>query len=111
MKAPFIIHADLECLLEKMHSCQNNPEKSYTEKKTTHTSSGCSMFTHCSFDPTKNKLDCYRAKDYMEMFCKDLREHVTRIINFVKKEIIPLTDEENKFYKEQKVCYICKKRI
>ena len=33
MKAPFIIHADLECLLEKMHSCQNNPEKSYTEKK------------------------------------------------------------------------------
>ena len=33
LKAPFIIYADLECLLEKMHSCQNNPEKSYTEKK------------------------------------------------------------------------------
>ena len=31
-KAPFIIYADLECLLEKMHSCQNNFEKSYTEK-------------------------------------------------------------------------------
>ena len=30
---PFIIYADLECLLEKMHSCQNNREKSYTEKK------------------------------------------------------------------------------
>ena len=33
LKAPFIIYADLECLLEKMHSCQNNLEKSYTEKK------------------------------------------------------------------------------
>ena len=33
LKAPFIIYADLECLLEKMYSCQNNPEKSYTEKK------------------------------------------------------------------------------
>ena len=33
MKAPFIISADLECLLEKMESCQSNPEKSYTEKK------------------------------------------------------------------------------
>ena len=33
LKAPFMIYADLECLLEKMHSCQNNPEKSYTEKK------------------------------------------------------------------------------
>ena len=32
LKAPAIIYADLECLLEKMHSCQNNPEKSYTEK-------------------------------------------------------------------------------
>ena len=33
MKAPFTIYADLECLLEKMHSCQNNTEKSSTEKK------------------------------------------------------------------------------
>ena len=33
LKAPFVIYADLECLLEKINSCQNNPEKSYTEKK------------------------------------------------------------------------------
>ena len=33
LKAPIMIYADLECLLEKMHSCQNNPENSYTEKK------------------------------------------------------------------------------
>ena len=33
LKAPLMICADLECLLEKMHSCQNNPQKSYTEKK------------------------------------------------------------------------------
>ena len=33
IKAPFTIYADLECLLKKMHSYQNNPEKSYTEKK------------------------------------------------------------------------------
>ena len=39
LKAPFMIFTDLECLLEKMHSCQNNLEKSYTEKKTKHTPS------------------------------------------------------------------------
>ena len=33
LKASAIIYADVECLLEKMHSCQNNPEKFYTEKK------------------------------------------------------------------------------
>ena len=36
LKAPFVIYADLE----KMHPCQNNFEKSYTEKKTKHTPSG-----------------------------------------------------------------------
>ena len=33
MKARFMIFADLDCLLEKMFSYQNNPEKSYTDKK------------------------------------------------------------------------------
>ena len=27
LKVPFIIYADLECLLEKIDTCQNNPEK------------------------------------------------------------------------------------
>ena len=35
--------------------------------------------------------------------------HTTKISNYEKKEMIPLTDEENKFYEKQKVCYICKK--
>ena len=33
LKALFMIYAELECLLEKMHSCQNNLEKSCTETK------------------------------------------------------------------------------
>ena len=33
LKVSAIIYADLECLLEKMHSCKNNFEKSYIEKK------------------------------------------------------------------------------
>ena len=32
LKAPAIIYAHLEFLLEKMRSCQNNPEKSYRGK-------------------------------------------------------------------------------
>ena len=35
LKASFAIYFDLECLLKKEQSCENNnPEKSYTEKKT-----------------------------------------------------------------------------
>ena len=32
LKAPIIYIFDLECTLKKVESCQNNPEKSYTEK-------------------------------------------------------------------------------
>ena len=86
LKAPAIISADLECFLEKMHSCQDNPDKSYTEKKTKDTPSGYSLFTNCSFDATKNKLNYYRGKNCMEKFCKDLGEHVMRIVNYEKKK-------------------------
>ena len=106
MRAPFVIYADLECLLEKMHSCQNNPEKSYTEKKIKHTPSGYSLNTNYSFDKTKTKLDGYKGEECMERFCKDLREHAMKIINFEEKEMIMLT--ENKLYEKQNVCYICK---
>ena len=33
LKTPFTIYFDLECLLPKLHPFQNNPEKSYTDKK------------------------------------------------------------------------------
>ena len=33
MNCPFIIYVDSECLHKKMDTCQNDPQKSYTEKK------------------------------------------------------------------------------
>ena len=57
MKVPFIIYDDLECLLEKMNTCHNNPEKSSATKINKHMLSGYSLFTHYSFDTKKNKLD------------------------------------------------------
>ena len=83
---PFVVYADLECLLEKMSTCQNSLNESSTTEINKHTPSGYSIFTHCSFDQTKNKLDHYRDKDCMKMFSKDLRDHATKIINYEKKE-------------------------
>ena len=56
MKSPFVIYADLECLLEKMSTCQNNPKKSSATKINKHTPLGNSIFTHCSFDESKNLI-------------------------------------------------------
>ena len=72
IRSPFIIYADLECLLEKINTCYNNLEESSTTEINKHTPSGYSLFTHCSFDKTKNKLDCYRGDNCMKKSCKDL---------------------------------------
>ena len=86
MEAPFIIYADFESLLEKLNKCYNNPEKSSTTTINKHTPSGYSLFTHCSFDETKNMLNHDRGEDCMNNFCLDLREHLTKIINYEKKK-------------------------
>ena len=86
IKSLFIIYADSECLLY-------------------------SLFTHCSFDKTKNKFDYYRGEDCMKKFCKDLRKHATKVINYEKKKVIPLTIKEEIDHNKQKVCYIYKKEF
>ena len=111
MTVPSVIYADLESLLEKMNTCHNNPGISSTTKINKHTSSSYSLFTHCSFDTTENKLDYYRGRNCMKNFFLDLKEHATKIINYEKKEMIPLTKEEKKIHGRQRKSYICKKRF
>ena len=108
LKAPFAIYLDLKCLLKKLQSSQNNSEKSYTEKKAKHEPCSWAMFTRCSFDKKENKVNYYRGKDCIEKLCKKLKESVMKIIKYEEKEMIPLTHEENKFYKEQEACHMCK---
>ena len=81
LKVSFIICADIECLLQKINTCQNNPDKSYTEKKAEHIPSGYSLITCCSFDKSKNEQKYYRGEDCMIIFCKDLKEQAMKIIN------------------------------
>ena len=111
MKLPFVIYADLEYLLEKISTCENNSNESSTTKINKHTPSGYSIFTSCSFDESKNKLNYYRGKDCMKKFCKDLREHATRIIKYEKKNMVPLTTKKEICYNKEKICYICKKEF
>ena len=53
IKLPFVVYADLECLLEKMSTCINTPNESSTTEINKHIPSGYSIFSHFSFDQTK----------------------------------------------------------
>ena len=47
----------------------------------------------------------------MKNFCLDLREHATKIINYEKKEMIPLTKEEQKCIVDKKNAVYAKKDL
>ena len=64
LKLPFIIYEDIECMLKKEQSCQNNPKNSYTQRKAKHKPSGYSFSLNCSFDETKNQHTFYRRNSY-----------------------------------------------
>ena len=71
LKAPFAIYLDVECLLKKEQSHENNNlEESYTEKKAKHEPSGWAMFTRCSFDKKKINLIITEEKIVLKNYVK-----------------------------------------
>ena len=111
LKHAFVICVDLECLLLKMNTCNNNPNKSYTTAKAIHMPSGYSLLTSCSLDKSENKQTYYRGRDCMKRFCDDLKEHLPGITNYEMKPMNLLTEEEKESYKNQELCHICDKEF
>ena len=68
-KAPFIIYADLECIIEKIDGCKNNPENSSTTKVSEHIPSGFSMSTISLFRRIEGKHGVYRSKYCIQKSC------------------------------------------
>ena len=82
-KAPFIIYADLECIIEKIDGYKINPGNSST---------------------TKVSEDVCRDKDCMKTFCESLREHTMKIVYFKKKKMKLLTKKKQESSENAKIC-------
>ena len=108
LKILFVIYVDLECLLLKQ-SCQNNPNKSYTERKAIHEPCGYSLDLVCSFDSKEDKRSFYRGNDCIKKFCSELKVLGTKVVNYEQKEMTPLTSDDVALYQSQKQCCICGK--
>ena len=60
----------MQSLLGKMSTCNDNPEKPLTSKINKHAPSGYSLFPHCSFDLTKNRLIVIEVKTVSKGFVR-----------------------------------------
>ena len=61
-KAPVIIYADHDCIIEKIDGYKNNPENSSTTKVSEHIPSGFSMSTISSFRNRENNMTYIEVK-------------------------------------------------
>ena len=109
-KAPFIIYADIKCIIEKIDGCKINLENSSTAKVIKYIQSGFSMSAVSSLRNI-NKHEVYRSKDFIKKFCEFLIEHEMKVTNFKKKKMKLLLKEnlifkkniENKYLKNKKI--------
>ena len=99
-KAPFIIYANLACMIKMTDGCKNDPKNL-----------SIAISTISSFKSIENKHDIYTGKDCMKTFCEFFREHPIRIINFKKKKLKLLTKEQQGSYENAKMFYICEEKF
>ena len=85
LKTPFVVYVDLECLLIKKQSCENNPNEFYTDREAIHEHCSYPLDLASSFGSKQNKHRFNRGRDCIKNFCSDLKEPGTKIINYEKK--------------------------
>ena len=59
----------------------------------------------------RKKIKLIITEKKIEELFKKLKKRAMKISNYEEKEIIPLTFEENKSYKEQETCHICEEKF
>ena len=76
-----MLFADVECIIENIGGCKNNPEKSFITKVSKDIPSDFSISTTSLIRNIENKHGVYRGKDCMKKFCESLREHTIKIFS------------------------------
>ena len=111
LKNPFIIYADLECLLYPISTCDNTPNNSFTLKKNADKPCGYSVLTLCAYDKSLGEHVFYCGKDCLSKFSQTLKAQVNKIINIEQKPMDPLTEQEKMLHANANICFICEKKF
>ena len=113
LPTPFVIYADFEALTEKIHGCQPNNEKSYTEAYQKHTDCGYGYKVVCHYDDKYSKpVQIYRGENAVYKFMENMLEEVNWCKSKMKKEFnkpLKMTDEDEDSFQKSDKCHSCNK--
>ena len=105
---PFVIYADFEAITEKIHGCQPNSNKSYTEAYQRHTDCGYGYKVVCCYDDKYTKqIQLYRGEKAVYKFMENMLEEVKYckkvMKTFFNKPLKMTKEDEEEFKKQQHV--------
>ena len=111
IKAPFIIYADCESIIEKFDTCIPPTHKSSTTKTEMHKPCGFSFITVRS-DGAVSKPFFYRGEDCVQEFLSDLLQAEREIREaLTQKAPLKMADEDWKAFYKATECHICNKGL
>ena len=111
LPVPFVIYADFEAITEKIHGCQPNNEKSYTEAYQKHTDCGFGYKVVCCYDDKYTKpVQIYRGENAVYKFMENMLEEVNWCKSKIKKHFnkpLKMTKENETDFQKATKCHIC----
>ena len=111
---PFVIYADFEAITEKIHGCQQDGNKSYTEAYQKHTDCGYGYKVVCCYDDKYTKpIQLYRGEKAVYKFMENMLEEVKYCKKAMKtffNKPLKMTKEDEEEFKKATTCHICDKK-
>ena len=111
---PFVIYADFEAITEKIHGCQQNGNKSYTEAYQKHTDCGYGYKVVCCYDDEYTKpIQLYRGENSVYKFMENLLKEIKWCKKVMKQYFnkpLKMTKDDEKEFKKAETCHICDKK-
>ena len=113
---PFVVYADFECFTKSIETCNPNPNESYTQDYQKHEPSGFCFYVKGIvsniFKPicfTKQR----ESDNVAEIFVSKLAMITRKLYDDFYRHPKPLrlTEEEQKSFKEARICHICSKEL
>ena len=111
MKAPYVVYADFECLVEKISTCEPNDKKSFTVKTEKHEPCGFSYVIVRSDGETFGPFT-YRGEDAVYVFLRYITSHETELReDMANKRPLVMAKEDWQKRRNAAECHICKKSL
>ena len=112
LEVPFVIYTDFEAINEKVHGCQANNAKSYTESYQKHINCGYGHKVVCCYDDKYSKpVQIYRGENAVLKFMEKCYNKLNKKMKHkhFNRDMILTKDGERNFKKADK-CYLCNKK-